>query len=87
MLASSTGWQLDDFGTAGALVAATVALIKERYPHLSPALVGRALAMFGSRVGLVGRRGRVVGRGRDTGMAPARPPGRHPRGQPGGGSP
>ena len=45
MLASSTGWQLDDFGTAGALVAATAALIKERYPHLSPALVGRALAM------------------------------------------
>ena len=45
MLASSTGWELDDFGTAGALVAATTALIKERYPHLSPALVGRALAM------------------------------------------
>ena len=45
MLASSTGWQLDDFGTAGALVAATAALIKERYPHLPPALVGRALAM------------------------------------------
>ena len=45
MLASSTGWELDDFGTAGALVAATIALIKERYPHLSPALVGRALAM------------------------------------------
>jgi hypothetical protein len=45
MLASSTGWELDDFGTAGALVGATVALIKERYPHLSPALVGRALAM------------------------------------------
>jgi hypothetical protein len=45
MLASSTGWQLDDFGTAGALVAATAALIKERYPHLSRALVGRALAM------------------------------------------
>ena len=45
MLASSTGWELDDFGTAGALVAATIALIKERYPHLSPALVGRAMAM------------------------------------------
>jgi hypothetical protein len=45
MLASSTGRELDDFGTAGALVAATVALIKERYPYLSPALAGRALAM------------------------------------------
>ena len=43
--ASVTDWQLDDFATAAAYAAATVALIKERYPALRPALVARALAM------------------------------------------
>jgi hypothetical protein len=43
--ASATGWELDDFATAATYVAATVALIKERYPALRPALVARALAM------------------------------------------
>ena len=43
--ASATGWELDDFATAAAYAAATVALIKERYPALRPALVARALAM------------------------------------------
>jgi hypothetical protein len=43
--ASASGWELDDFATAATYVAATVALIKERYPALRPALVARALAM------------------------------------------
>ena len=43
--ASATGWELDDFATAAAYAAATVALIKERYPALRPSLVARALAM------------------------------------------
>jgi subtilase family protein len=45
VVASGTGWQLDDFATAAAFTAATVALIKERYPALPPELVARALAM------------------------------------------
>ena len=45
VIASATDWQLDDFAVAAAYVAATVALIKERYPDLSPSLVARALAM------------------------------------------
>ena len=43
--ASATGWELDDFATAATYVAATVALIEERYPALRPSLVARALAM------------------------------------------
>jgi len=45
VVASATGWELDDFATAAAYTAATAALIKERYPALPPALVARALAM------------------------------------------
>ena len=37
--------EVDSFWSAACYVAATVALIKERYPQLSPALVARALAM------------------------------------------
>lgn len=37
--------ELDNFWSAACYVAATVALIKQRYPQLSPALVARALAM------------------------------------------
>ena len=42
---SADGWELDGSGVAVPVVAATVALIKQRYPDLSPALVARALAM------------------------------------------
>lgn len=41
----STTFELANFGTAMGFVAATVALIKQRYPGISPALVARALAM------------------------------------------
>ncbi len=41
----SSAFLFQDFGTAMGYVAATVALIKQRYPDLSPALVARALAM------------------------------------------
>ena len=37
--------ELQNFWSAACYVAATVALIKQRYPQLSPALVARALAM------------------------------------------
>ena len=37
--------ELDNFWIAACYVAATVALIKQRYPQLPPALVARALAM------------------------------------------
>jgi hypothetical protein len=37
--------ELDSFWSAACYVAATVALIKQRYPQLSPAMVARALAM------------------------------------------
>ena len=37
--------ELENFWSAACYVAATVALIKQRYPQLSPALVARALAM------------------------------------------
>ena len=41
----SATYELDNFGTAMSFVAGTVALIKQRFPNLSPALVARALAM------------------------------------------
>ena len=41
----SSDYTFDNFGTAMGYVAATVALIKQRYPDLPPALVARALAM------------------------------------------
>jgi hypothetical protein len=44
-IASQDGWQLDGFATADAYVAATVALIKERYPGITPGQVARALAI------------------------------------------
>lgn len=37
--------ELDNFGTVMCFAAGTVAMIKHRYPDLSPALVARALAM------------------------------------------
>jgi subtilase family protein len=37
--------EIDDFWSAACYVAATVAMIKQRYPQLTPALVARALAM------------------------------------------
>ncbi len=43
-IASQDGWQLDGFATAGVYVAATVALIKERYPRITPGQVAQALA-------------------------------------------
>ena len=42
---SRTPVELQNFWSAACYVAATVALIKQRYPQLSPALVARALAM------------------------------------------
>jgi hypothetical protein len=42
---TADGWQLDGSAVAVPLVAATVALIKENWPHMPPALVARALAM------------------------------------------
>jgi hypothetical protein len=42
---ASLDFTLLNFGTAMGLVTGTVALIKQRYPHISPALVARALAM------------------------------------------
>ena len=42
---ASAAFDLDNFGSAVAFTAGTVALIKQRFPHLSPALVARALAM------------------------------------------
>ena len=42
---SRTPFELQNFWSAACYVAATVALIKQRYPQLSPALVARALAM------------------------------------------
>ena len=42
---ASLRFTLQNFGTAMGLVTATVALIKQRYPGISPALVARALAM------------------------------------------
>jgi len=42
---ASTTFDLDNFGSAVGFVAGTVALIKQRFPTLSPALVARALAM------------------------------------------
>lgn len=41
----SDTFEFQDFWSAACYVAATVALIKQRYPQLSPALVARALAM------------------------------------------
>lgn len=38
-------WWIDGTGAAAAWVAGTAALIKSLYPHLSPAMVARALAM------------------------------------------
>ena len=42
---ASQNFTLLNFGTAMGFVTGTVALIKQRYPHISPALVARALAM------------------------------------------
>lgn len=42
---ASLNYTLLNFGTAMGFVTGTVALIKQRYPHISPALVARALAM------------------------------------------
>ena len=42
---ASADYQLQSIGTALGYVTGTVALIKQRFPSLSPALVGRALAM------------------------------------------
>jgi hypothetical protein len=42
---ASADFDVQNFGTAIGFVAGTVALIKERFPGLSPALVARALAM------------------------------------------
>ncbi|HEY7262301.1 MAG TPA: hypothetical protein VH589_12545 [Trebonia sp.] len=42
---ASLTFTLLNFGTAMGFVTGTVALIKQRYPHISPALVARALAM------------------------------------------
>ena len=44
-VAASANFELDNFGSAIGFVAGTVALIKQRFPDLSPALVARALAM------------------------------------------
>ena len=41
----SANFTLLNFGTAMGFVTGTVALIKQRYPHISPALIARALAM------------------------------------------
>lgn len=40
----TSGWEIDGPGAAAAWVTGTVALIKSLYPHLSPAMVQRALA-------------------------------------------
>jgi len=42
---ASADYELQNFGTAMGYVTGTVALIKQRFPDLSPALVSRALAM------------------------------------------
>jgi Subtilase family len=42
---ASASFDLENFGTAMGYVTGTVALIKQRFPNLSPALVARALAM------------------------------------------
>jgi membrane-anchored mycosin MYCP len=43
--AASSGWGLYGTATAAAYVTGTVALIRQRYPHLPPTLVEQALAM------------------------------------------
>jgi hypothetical protein len=45
VIASRSGWGMFGAGVAAAYVTATVALIKERYPDMSPTLVSQALAM------------------------------------------
>jgi hypothetical protein len=42
---ASASFELDNFGSAIGFAAGTIALIKQRFPSLSPALVARALAM------------------------------------------